>query len=104
MLAVRGDDRCPCASSASGGDGPRPPPPGSSGWVVGGIVALGLSDWDWGADGLLLHTFAIAVPATMATAVLLDLVARPGSLAMGERAGLVVAPTAACARSGAASR
>jgi ubiquinone biosynthesis protein len=66
---------------------------GITGWVVGGIVALGVSDWDWGADGLLLHAFAIAVPATMAAAVLLDLVARPGSLAMGERAGLVVAPT-----------
>jgi ubiquinone biosynthesis protein len=65
---------------------------GIVGWVVGGIVALGLSDWDWGADGLLLHTLAIAVPATMATAVLLDLVARPGSLAKGEQAGLVVAP------------
>jgi ubiquinone biosynthesis protein len=65
---------------------------GVVGWVVGGIVALGVSDWDWGADGLLLHTFAIAVPATMATAVLLDLVARPGTLATGEQAGLVVTP------------
>jgi len=66
---------------------------GITGWVVGGVVALGVSDWDWGADGLVLHAFAIAVPATMAAAVLFDLVARPGSLAMGERAGLVVAPT-----------
>ena len=66
---------------------------GITGWVVGGIVALGVSDWDWGADGLLLHAFVVAVPATMAAAVLFDLVARPGSLAMGERAGLVVAPT-----------
>jgi ubiquinone biosynthesis protein len=65
---------------------------GVTGWVLGGIVALGVSDWDWGADGLLLHALAIAVPATMATAVLFDLVARPGSLSTGERAGLVVAP------------
>ena len=65
---------------------------GAAGWLIGGLVALGVSDWDWGADGLLLHAFAIAVPATMAAAVLIDLVARPGSLAMGERAGLVVAP------------
>ena len=33
-----------------------------------------------------------AIPATMAVAVTLDLLARPGSLAIGERAGLVVAP------------
>jgi ubiquinone biosynthesis protein len=65
---------------------------GVVGWLVGGTVALGVSDWDWGADGLLLHAFAIAVPATMAAAVLIDLVARPGTLAMGERAGLVVTP------------
>ena len=70
----------------------RRSPPASSGWLIGGIVALGLSDWDWGADGLLLHAFVVAVPATMAAAVLLDLVARPGSLAVGERAGLVVTP------------
>jgi len=65
---------------------------GVVGWIIGGIVALGVSDWDWGADGLLLHTVVVAVPATMATAVLLDLVARPGSLATGEQAGLVIAP------------
>ena len=56
------------------------------------LVALSIADWDWGADGVILHTFAIAIPATMATAVTLDLLARPGTLAMGERAGLVAAP------------
>jgi ubiquinone biosynthesis protein len=65
---------------------------GVVGWLVGGAVALGLADWDWGTDGLVLHTLVIAVPASMATAVLLDLLAPPGSLALGERAGLVVAP------------
>ena len=39
-----------------------------------------------------LHLVAIGIPATMTAAVALDLLARPGSLAIGERAGLVVAP------------
>jgi ubiquinone biosynthesis protein len=65
---------------------------GLLGWGVGGVLALGLSDWDWGADGLVAQTFAIAVPTTMAVAVALDLLASPGSLAHAERAGLLVAP------------
>ena len=65
---------------------------GVVGWLLGALVALSIADWDWGADGVILHTFAIAIPATMATAVTLDLLARPGTLAMGERAGLVAAP------------
>ena len=65
---------------------------GVVGWSIGVLVALSIADWDWGADGVILHTFAIAIPATMATAVTLDLLARPGTLAMGERAGLVAAP------------
>ncbi|MET0324140.1 MAG: AarF/UbiB family protein [Ilumatobacteraceae bacterium] len=65
---------------------------GVLGWGVAIAVALGLSEWDWGADGLALHVVAIGVPATMTAAVTLDLLARPGSLAIGERAGLVVTP------------
>lgn len=65
---------------------------GVVGWGVAVLVALGLNDWDWGADGLSLHIVAIGVPTTMAVAVALDLLARPGSLAVGDRAGLVVAP------------
>lgn len=65
---------------------------GVVGWGVGAALALGLSGWDWGADGLLTHMVAIAVPATMGVAVGLDLVARPGSLAAAEQAGLVIAP------------
>ena len=68
-----------CCPGASAGGRPR-------------SLALGLSDWDWGADGLVLHIVAIGIPLTMAVAVTLDLLARPGSLATGERAGLVVAP------------
>ena len=62
------------------------------GWTVAIVVALGVNNWDWGAEGLVLHLVAIGVAATMAVAVSLDLLARPGSLAIGEHAGLVVAP------------
>ena len=65
---------------------------GVVGWGIAISVALGVNRWDWGADGLVLHLVAIGIPATMAAAVALDLLARPGSLAIGERAGLVVAP------------
>ncbi len=56
------------------------------------LLALGVNDWEWGAEDLGVHVVAIGVPATMAVAVVLDLLARPGTLALGERAGLVVAP------------
>ena len=62
------------------------------GWGTAIVVALGVNDWEWGADELFIHLLAIGIPATMADAVALDLLARPGSLALGERAGLVVAP------------
>jgi ubiquinone biosynthesis protein len=65
---------------------------GVVGWGIAITVALGVNGWDWGADGLVLHLVAIGIPATMAIAVALDLLARPGSLALGEGAGLVVAP------------
>jgi ubiquinone biosynthesis protein len=65
---------------------------GILGWGSATFVALGLSRWNWGADGLVVHLLAIGIPATMAAAVALDLLARPGSLAIGERAGLVTAP------------
>ena len=56
------------------------------------LVALGVNDWEWGSDSLAIHLLAIGIPATMAAAVILDLLARPGSLAFGERAGLFVTP------------
>ena len=62
------------------------------GWGAAVLVALGINDWEWGADGLAVHLVAIGIPATMAAAVILDLLARPGTLAFGERAGLVVTP------------
>ncbi len=65
---------------------------GAVGWGIGAFVALRLNDWDWGAEGLFLHMLAIGIPTTMGVAVTLDLLSRPGTLAIGERAGLVVAP------------
>jgi ubiquinone biosynthesis protein len=65
---------------------------GVVGWGLAITVALGVNRWDWGADGLVLHLAAIGIAGTMAAAVALDLLARPGSLAIGERAGLVTAP------------
>ena len=49
-------------------------------------LGLGTSTGWWS------HVLAIGIPATMAAAVTIDLLARPGSLALGERAGLVVTP------------
>ena len=62
------------------------------GWGTAALIALGVNGWDWDVDGLAVHLLAIGIPATMAAAVILDLLARPGSLALGERAGLVVTP------------
>ncbi len=65
---------------------------GAVGWTVAALLALGVNDWDWGADGLILQMTGIGVTATMAAAVAIDLLSRPGSLARGDRAGLVIAP------------
>ena len=63
------------------------------GWGLAMLIAVGLNGWDWDADEMVVHLLAIGIPASMAAAVTLDLLARPGSLARGEHAGLVVAPT-----------
>lgn len=64
---------------------------GAIGWIVAVVVAAGLLDWDWDDNSLLGYTAVLAVPATMALMLLFDLVARPGTLAQGDRAGLVEA-------------
>src|SRR4029453_12627779 len=61
--------------------------PGLGGWGGAGLLALGLNRWDWGADGLIIQTIGIALPATMAVAVGLDLLARPGTLARAQQPG-----------------
>jgi ubiquinone biosynthesis protein len=65
---------------------------GLAGWGLGGALALRLNHGDWGAEGLVVQTLAIAVPTTMAVAVTLDLLARPGALARPAEAGLLMAP------------
>src|SRR3954454_6705569 len=59
---------------------------------IGFGLALGLGHWQWTTGGLVVHALAISIPTTMAAAVTIDLLARPGSLATGESAGLLVAP------------
>ena len=65
---------------------------GATGWTLAALLTLGANDWDWGADALILQMLVVGVVATMAAAVAIDLLSRPGSLARGERAGLIVAP------------
>ena len=65
---------------------------GLLGWGAAWLLALSLAHWDWGADGLAVHVIAIGIPATMAAAVTLDLMARPGTLSTGERSGLFTTP------------
>ena len=60
---------------------------GLIGWTIGLLLGLAVADWDWGTDGLALHVLAFSIPATMAVAVAFDLLAQPGTLATGERAG-----------------
>ena len=71
-------------------DGQRRFWPASSGGGAG-VLALGLAHWDWGEEGLAIHTVAIGIPATMAAAVTLDLLARPARWPPAN-AGLVVVP------------
>jgi ubiquinone biosynthesis protein len=65
---------------------------GAIGWGAGAVVAVGLTGESWSGEGLWIHALLIGVPATMAAAVALDLLARPGSLATADRAGIVVTP------------
>lgn len=64
---------------------------GVIGWVLALGVAAGLLDWDPDAGPIVAYTAVLAVPATMALMVLFDLIARPGTLATGDRAGLIQA-------------
>jgi ubiquinone biosynthesis protein len=64
---------------------------GAVGWVGALLVAAGLADWSV-SPNLFWEAALIAVPLTMVLMVGTDLVARPGSLARGDDAGLVTAP------------
>ena len=62
---------------------------GSAGAVV---AAVAVSD-DRAVDiAIAFRAPLVAVPATMVAAVVIDLVARPGSLASGDQAGLIIIP------------
>jgi ubiquinone biosynthesis protein len=65
---------------------------GVVGWVVALFVAAALLDWNWDSRGLFWYTIVLAIPMTMVLMLALDLFARPGTLARGDRAGLVQAP------------
>ena len=65
---------------------------GAVGWVTALVIAAAMFDWDWDASSLIWVTIVLAIPLTMALMVGLDLYARPGTLARGDRAGLVQAP------------
>jgi len=61
-------------------------------WVAALVLTASLLDWNWGEDRLGLFAVLLAVPLTMALLLANDLFARPGTLARGDRAGLVAAP------------
>ncbi len=63
---------------------------GVIGWISGNLLQVGLNDWDWHAARLSLDAVSFSILFTMMAAVTLDLVAKPGTLARGEEAGLIV--------------
>ena len=63
---------------------------GVIGWVSGNLLQVGLNDWDWHAAELSLDTVSFSILFTMMAAVTLDWLAKPGTLARGGEAGLIV--------------
>ena len=66
---------------------------GAIGWMGGNLLQLALNQWDWDAARLSIGTVSLSVVFTMLAAVSLDFLARPGTLARGEGAGLLVLPS-----------
>ena len=66
---------------------------GALGWLGGNLLQLAMNDWDWDATRLSIGTIALSIVFTMLAAVCLDFLARPGTLAHGEGAGLLVLPS-----------
>lgn len=62
------------------------------GSVCGAVIALVLMEGDITRNGFIRDTLAIAFVMTMVIAVGTDMLAKPGSLAKGEQAGLFVVP------------
>ena len=63
---------------------------GTAGFVAANLLAVAVAHGDWGAARLSLNTIAFMALLTMVAAVILDLLARPGTLARGDEAGLIV--------------
>ena len=62
---------------------------GIAGWTAAVLLAGDLTGWDWGSVSMALIALGFGVVLTMIVALGLDLLAPVGSLARGERAGLV---------------
>lgn len=62
---------------------------GIAGWTCAVLIAGDLTDWAWDSVGMALTALGFGIVFTMTFALALDLVAPAGSLAQGERAGLV---------------
>lgn len=65
---------------------------GLVGYLIGAFAALAAAGWDLDQDGIIRNTFVLALIATMLTAIALDLLARPGSLPIGDAAGRFAVP------------
>ncbi len=65
---------------------------GTIGYLIGHGVALAAAEGDATAPGYVRNALVVALLATMTVAVAIDLMARPGTLARGDRAGLFVMP------------
>lgn len=65
---------------------------GVVGWTIGAGLALIEAGGDLEARGLLTNALVFSLLATMFTGVFLDMLARPGSLATGDEAGLFTVP------------
>ncbi len=65
---------------------------GLVGYLIGAVVALAAAGWDLEQDGIIRNTFVLALLATMLTSIALDLLARPGTLPIGDAAGRFAVP------------
>ena len=64
---------------------------GVIGWSGAVVVAGELTGWEWASLDMVLVALALGVLFTMGTAVAIDFIAPVGSLARGDKAGLVTA-------------
>jgi ubiquinone biosynthesis protein len=62
---------------------------GVLGYVIGNLVALVAAGFDLESSGFLRDVAVFSVVATMLVAILFDLLAKPGTLATGDTAGLI---------------